>query len=67
MQIATREDLLKTTPEPFARRNVFCSNRLFQNEYEMFEWTQEARAKGLTDPGEIWGYARDKEIALHGA
>ena len=62
-----QEDLLKTTPAPFARRNVFCGNRLFQNKYEMYEWTQEARSKGLKDPGAIWRYARDKEIAIHGA
>jgi hypothetical protein len=55
------------TPAPFARRNIFCSNRLFQNKYEMFEWTMEARAKGMTDLGEIWRYARDKEISIHGA
>src|SRR5579859_395922 len=61
------EDLVKITPAPFARRNIFCTNRLFQNKYEMYEWTQEARAKGLTGPGEAWRYARDKEIAIHGA
>ncbi len=62
-----RAYLVKITPPPFARRNIFCSNRLFQNKYEMYEWTQEARAKGITDPGEIWNYARDKEISIHGA
>jgi hypothetical protein len=62
-----REYLVKITPAPFARRNIFCGNRLFQNKYEMYEWTQEARAKGITDPGEIWNYARDKEISVHGA
>jgi hypothetical protein len=39
--------------------------RLMAQTYE--EWTQEARAKGITDPGEIWTYARDKEISIHGA
>ncbi len=62
-----REHTRRTTPAPFARRNIFCTNRLFQNKYEMYEWTQEARAKGITDPGEIWRYARDKEISIHGA
>jgi hypothetical protein len=62
-----REHLLHMTPIPFARRNIFCTNRLFQNKYEMYEWTQEARAKGITDPGEIWRYARDREISIHGA
>ncbi len=61
-----REHTGRTTPTPFARRNIFCSNRLFQNKYEMYEWTQEARAKGITDPGEIWNYTRDKEISIHG-
>jgi hypothetical protein len=32
----------------------------------MYEWTQEARAKGITDSGEIWRYAREKEISIHG-
>lgn len=62
-----REHLIKITPAPFARRNIFCSNRLFQNKYEMSEWMQEARAKGLTNPREIWNYARQKEISIHGA
>ena len=58
---------MKTTPTPFARRNVFCGNRLYQNKYEMNEWVQEARIKGMSDPREIWRYARQKETALHGA
>jgi hypothetical protein len=62
-----REHLLKITPAPFARRNIFCNNRLFQNKYEMYEWAQEARAKGITNPHEIWAYARQKEISVHGA
>lgn len=57
----------KTSPPPFARRNVFCGNRLFQNKYEMNEWAQEARSKGLSNPRDIWRYARQKEMALHGA
>jgi hypothetical protein len=64
---STREHLLKITPAPFARRNIFCTNRLFQNKYEMYEWTQEARAKGITNPHEVWSYARQKEISIHGA
>lgn len=59
-------DLARITPEPFARRNIFCGNRLYQNKYEMSAWTQEARAKGITDPGEVWRYARQKEISIHG-
>ncbi len=29
-----REKLRQTTPEPFARRNIFCGNRVFNNKYE---------------------------------
>jgi len=62
-----RERLMRDTPEPFARRNIFCGNRLYQNKYEMSDWAQEAWAKGITDPGEVWRYARQKEIRIHGA
>lgn len=58
---------MKTTPVPFAQRNVFCGNRLYQNKYEMNEWVQEARTNGMNTPREIWHYARQKETALHGA
>ncbi|HJT58384.1 MAG TPA: hypothetical protein VJ761_17900 [Ktedonobacteraceae bacterium] len=58
---------IKTSPAPFAQRNVFCGNRLFQNKYEMNEWAQEARTKGISNPREIWRYARQKETTLHGA
>src|SRR5712692_7749941 len=58
---------MKTSPAPFARRNVFCGNRLYQNKYEMNEWLQEAHSKGMSNPREIWRYARQKETALHGA
>ena len=64
---SVRERLLRDTPEPFARRNILCGNRLYQNKYEMSDWVQEARAKGITDPGEVWHYARQKEIRIHGA
>jgi len=57
----------ETTPSPFARRNVFCGNRLYQNKYELNEWLQEARSKGMSDPRDVWRYARQKETALHGA
>ena len=62
-----RERLLQMTPAPFARRNIFCSNRLFQNKYEIYEWVQEAIEKGITTPGEIHRYARQKEISIYGA
>jgi hypothetical protein len=61
------ERLQKDSPVPFAKRNIFCGNRLFQNKYEMSEWTMEARANGLTDPAAVWQYARQKEIRIHGA
>ena len=61
------EHRMKTSPAPFARRNIFCGSRLYQNKYEMNEWIQEAHRKGMSNPREIWRYARQKEIALHGA
>lgn len=64
---SVQQKRMETSPAPFARRNVFCGNRLYQNKYEMSDWVQEARNKGLTDPGEIWRYARQKEISVHGA
>ncbi len=64
---AVLQHRIKTTPTPFARLNVFCGNRLYQNKYEMNEWVQEAHIKGMSNPREIWHYARQKEIALHGA
>lgn len=63
---AARVQLMQITPEPFLKRHIFCGNRLYQNKYEMSAWVQEARAKGLTDPGEIFHYARQKEISIHG-
>jgi len=62
-----QEYLRKITPPAFARRNIFCSNRLYQNKYEMYEWIQEAITKGMTDVHEIQRYARQKEISLYGA
>lgn len=64
--LSIRERLQRTTPEPFARRNIFCGNRLYQNKYEMSAWAQEARAKGITNPQEVYRYARQKEISIHG-
>ena len=57
---------LQITPAPFAHRNIFCGNRLFQNKYEMYEWMQEAIAQGITNPGEIHRYVRKKETSIHG-
>lgn len=63
--LAAHEELVQITQPPFARRNIFCGNRLFQNKYEMSTWTQEARAKGITDPGEVLRYAYQKEVSIH--
>ncbi len=35
-----RGRLLQQTPEPFARRNVYCGNRIFANKYEFAEQYQ---------------------------
>jgi hypothetical protein len=32
-----RERLIQQSPEPFARRNIFCGNRMFANKYEFAE------------------------------
>jgi hypothetical protein len=64
---AIRERIRNMTPPLFARRNIFCNNRLYQNKYEMYEWIQEAIVKGITDVHEIRRYARRKEISLYGA
>lgn len=58
---------IKTTPLPFAKRNIFCGSGLFKNKYEFFEWMLEARRKGITNPREIRRYAHQKEISIHGA
>ena len=62
-----REHARRMTPPPFARRNIFCGNRLYQNKYEMYEWIQEAIVKGITDVHEIQRYAQQKETSLYGA
>jgi hypothetical protein len=64
--LSTRIELVHSTPAPFVRRYIFCGNRLYQNKYEMSAWAQEARAKGITNPGEVFRYARQKEISIHG-
>jgi hypothetical protein len=62
-----REHVQRVAPAPFARRNIFCTNRLFQNKYEMCDWIQEAIEQGITDLGQIQRYARQKEMSIHGA
>jgi hypothetical protein len=32
---AVQERLIDQTPEPFARRNIFCGNRIFANKYDL--------------------------------
>ncbi|HAG98270.1 MAG TPA: hypothetical protein DCL75_05270 [Ktedonobacter sp.] len=64
--LSTRIQLMQITPAPFLQRHIFCGNRLYQNKYEMSAWAQEARARGITNPGEIFRYARQKEISIHG-
>lgn len=61
-----QERLRKTTPAPFTRRNIFCGQRIFQNNYEQFEWTKEAMEKGITDPNEIRNSVHQKEVTVHG-
>jgi hypothetical protein len=34
---SVRAFLLEQTPEPFARRNIYCGNRVFANKYEFAE------------------------------
>jgi len=35
-----RERLIQQTPEPFARRHVYCGNRMFANKYEFVQHYQ---------------------------
>jgi hypothetical protein len=62
-----REKLAKNSIAPFARRNIVCTGRLFQNKYELYEWIMEAILQGMTDLDEIRHYTRQKERAIHGA
>jgi hypothetical protein len=48
-----RERLIRHTPEPFTRRNIFCGNRMFANKYEFVE--QYRRLTGKQANGAI-GY-----------
>lgn len=62
-----RQHDIDTTYPPFKKRNIFCGNGLFRNKYEMYEWIAEAIEQGMTNTSEIHNYARQKEIAIHGA
>ncbi len=33
-KLQVREYLVRQTPEPFTRRNIYCGNRMFANKYE---------------------------------
>ena len=39
-----RERLIRQTPEPFARRNIYCGNRMFHNKYEFAEQARQRQA-----------------------
>jgi hypothetical protein len=32
-----RERLIRETPEPFTKRNIYCGNRMFNNKWELAE------------------------------
>ena len=36
-RLEMRQRLIRQTPEPFTRRNIFCGNRMFDNKYEFVE------------------------------
>lgn len=40
-KIQVRERLIRQTLEPFARRNIYCGNRMFLNKYEFAEQYRE--------------------------
>lgn len=40
-----RERLIQRTPEPFARRNIYCGNRIFANKYELAEQYRLSRSQ----------------------
>jgi hypothetical protein len=35
-----RAKLIKETPEPFTRRNIYCGNRMYNNKYELDDLAQ---------------------------
>ncbi|MBE3560767.1 MAG: hypothetical protein IMW89_16330 [Ktedonobacteraceae bacterium] len=39
-----QEQVKAETPEPFARRNIFCGDRIFANKYELAEDLQRRRS-----------------------
>jgi hypothetical protein len=47
-----RERLIRQTPEPFIRRNVYCGNRVFANKYEFVEQYRRL-ASSLSSPAHL--------------
>jgi hypothetical protein len=45
-----RERLMQQTPEPFARRNVYCGNRMFTNKYDFARQYQQRAITMSTAP-----------------
>jgi hypothetical protein len=43
-----RQRLLQQTPEPFARRNVYCGNRMFDNKYEFADQYQQHASSSMS-------------------
>jgi len=39
-----RQELEETTPEPFKHRNIYCSNRIWANKYEIAEDLRQRRS-----------------------
>lgn len=43
-KLQVREWLIKHTPEPFTRRNIYCGDRMFANKYELAERYRQSSA-----------------------
>jgi hypothetical protein len=43
-----RQRIIQQTPEPFARRNVYCGNRMFANKYEFVKEYQQQSASSIS-------------------
>jgi hypothetical protein len=54
-QAKARAHLLRSTPEPFTRRNIYCGDRMFLNKYELAE--QYPRSSYISPP-DTGGYGR---------
>ena len=49
-KLQVRQRLIQQTPEPFARRNVYCGNRMFANKYDFAEQYQQHATTMSTAP-----------------